>query len=99
LIFKDLQNSKSFFYALFALVLKIINTFALNIKIPIQTDMTPLDKDLQKNKNTIEDFYSISKRVREYLPNVLSGSVDKNGYTIFVSETLAVCCKKGVITS
>ncbi|KAA6319114.1 hypothetical protein EZS27_030954 [termite gut metagenome] len=48
--------------------------------------MTPLDKDLQKNKNTLEDFYNISKRVREYLPNVLSGSVDKNGYTIFVSE-------------
>jgi len=48
--------------------------------------MTPLDKDLQKNKNNLEDFFNISKRVRAYLPNVLSGSVDKNGYTIYVSE-------------
>jgi hypothetical protein len=48
--------------------------------------MTSLDKDLQKNKNSLEDFFHISKRVRAYLPNVLSDSVDKNGYTIYVSE-------------
>jgi len=48
--------------------------------------MISLDKDLQKNKNNLEDFFNISKRVRAYLPNVLSGSVDKNGYTIYVSE-------------
>jgi hypothetical protein len=48
--------------------------------------MTSLDKDLQSNKNSLEDFFNISKRVRAYLPNVLSGSVDKNGYTIYVSE-------------
>jgi hypothetical protein len=48
--------------------------------------MTSLDKDLQKNKNSLEDFFNISKRVRAYLPNVLSGSVDKNGYTIYVSD-------------
>ncbi|MDR0573266.1 MAG: hypothetical protein LBG96_04415 [Tannerella sp.] len=48
--------------------------------------MTSLDKDLQKNKNGLEDFFNISKRVRAYLPNVLSDSVDKNGYTIYVSE-------------
>jgi hypothetical protein len=48
--------------------------------------MTPLDKDLQKNKNSLEDFFNIAKRVRAYLPNVLSDSVDKNGYTIYVSE-------------
>jgi len=48
--------------------------------------MTSLDKDLQKNKNSLEDFFNISKRVRAYLPNVLSDSVDKNGYTIYVSE-------------
>jgi hypothetical protein len=48
--------------------------------------MTSLDKDLQSNKSSLEDFFNISKRVRAYLPNVLSGSVDKNGYTIYVSE-------------
>ncbi|MDR0430296.1 MAG: hypothetical protein LBH58_07455 [Tannerellaceae bacterium] len=47
---------------------------------------TSLDKDLQKNKNTIEDFFNIAKRVRAYLPNVLSGSVKKNGYIIYVSD-------------
>jgi len=48
--------------------------------------MISLDKDLQKNKNSLEDFFNISKRVRAYLPNVLSYSVDKNGYTIYVSD-------------
>lgn len=48
--------------------------------------MLPLDKDLQKPKNTLEEFYGIAKRVKEYMPNVLSHSVDKNDYTIFVSE-------------
>ena len=48
--------------------------------------MISLDKDLQKNKNNIEDFFNIAKRVRAYLPNVLSGSVKKNGYIIFVSD-------------
>ncbi|MDR3141909.1 MAG: hypothetical protein LBU37_09330 [Tannerellaceae bacterium] len=48
--------------------------------------MTSLDKDLQANKSNLEGFFSISKRVRAYLPNVLSGAVDKNGYTIYVSE-------------
>jgi hypothetical protein len=48
--------------------------------------MISLDKDLQKNKNSLDDFFSIAKRVRAYLPNVLSDSVDKNEYTIYVSE-------------
>jgi hypothetical protein len=48
--------------------------------------MISLDKDLQKNKNSLEDFFNISKRVRAYLPNVVSDSVDKNGYTIYVSD-------------
>lgn len=48
--------------------------------------MLPLDKDLQKSKNTLDEFYCIAKRVKEYMPNVLSHSVDKNNYTIFVSE-------------
>ncbi|MDR3181223.1 MAG: hypothetical protein LBT61_04760 [Prevotellaceae bacterium] len=48
--------------------------------------MISLDKDLQKNKDSLEDLFNISKRVRAYLPNVVSGAVDKNGYTIYVSE-------------
>ena len=48
--------------------------------------MTSLDKDLQKNKKSLIDFFNTSKRVRAYLPNVLSNSVEKNGYTIFVSD-------------
>jgi hypothetical protein len=48
--------------------------------------MISLDKDLQKNKNNLEDFFNISKRVRSYLPNVLSDSVEKNGYIIYVSD-------------
>lgn len=48
--------------------------------------MLPLDKDLQKPKNTLDEFYCIAKRVKQYMPNVLSHSVDKNDYTIFVSE-------------
>ena len=48
--------------------------------------ITSLDKDLQENKNNIEDFFNIAKRVRAYLPNVLSGSVKKNGYIIYVSD-------------
>lgn len=48
--------------------------------------MISLDKDLQENKNCIEDFFDIAKRVRIYLPNVLSGSVKKNGYIIYVSD-------------
>jgi hypothetical protein len=29
--------------------------------------MASLDKDLQKNKNSLDDFFNISKRVRAYL--------------------------------
>ena len=48
--------------------------------------MISLDKDLQKNKNSIEEFFDIAKRVRVYLPNVISTSVKKNGYIIYVSD-------------
>lgn len=48
--------------------------------------MTSLDKDLQKNKKNIEDFFTIAKRVRAHLQNVVSGSVKKNGYIIFISD-------------
>ena len=48
--------------------------------------MISLDKDLQKNKKSLEDFFSLSKRVRVYLPNVLSHFEENNGYTLYVSE-------------
>ncbi|HAC22378.1 MAG TPA: hypothetical protein DCF91_09845 [Porphyromonadaceae bacterium] len=48
--------------------------------------MLPLNKDLQQPKKTLDEFYNIAKRVKEYMPNVLSHSVDKNDYTISVSD-------------
>lgn len=48
--------------------------------------MTPLDKDLQKEKRNISEFGEIARRVLSYLPNVLSSSVEKNGYIIYSSE-------------
>lgn len=48
--------------------------------------MLPLDKDLQSNKKTIKEFYSVTLRVIEHMHNVISSSVDKNDYTIYVSE-------------
>ena len=48
--------------------------------------MKPLDKDLQNSKNTLLEFYRITIRVLEYLPNVLSGSNTKGSYDIYVSE-------------
>ncbi|WP_372948381.1 hypothetical protein [Mariniphaga sp.] len=47
--------------------------------------MTPLGEDLQTAKNNIADFQDITIRVLEYLPNVLSGSKEKNNYIIYVS--------------
>jgi len=48
--------------------------------------MISLDKDLQKNKKDLDDFFNLSKRVRVYLPNVLSHFEENNGYTIYVSD-------------
>lgn len=48
--------------------------------------MIPLDKDLQKVKGNITEFEEITKRVLQYLPNVLSSSSEKNDYTIYSSE-------------
>ena len=47
--------------------------------------MLPLDKDLQKQKNSIQEFEKITLRVLEYLPNVLSSFNEKNGYKIHSS--------------
>ena len=48
--------------------------------------MISLDKDLQKPKYNLEDFGKITNRILGYLPNVLSGYQDKNGYRIYSSE-------------
>lgn len=48
--------------------------------------MKPLDKDLQNSKTTLKEFYAITIRVLEYLPNVLSGSDFKGNYAIYSSE-------------
>jgi hypothetical protein len=47
--------------------------------------MTSLDKDLQEHKNNLIEFETITLRVLEYLPNVLSDFEFKNGYKIHSS--------------
>ena len=48
--------------------------------------MIPLDKDLQTVKKNIDEFGEITLRVLNYLPNVLSGFEEKNGYKIYTSD-------------
>jgi hypothetical protein len=48
--------------------------------------MIPLDKDLQQAKRSLNEFGDITLRVLSYLPNVLSGFEEKNGYRIYISE-------------
>ena len=45
----------------------------------------PLDRDLRLQKQSIDDFGKITIRVLDYLPNVLSGYEEKNGYRIHSS--------------
>ncbi|MGZ3756434.1 MAG: hypothetical protein ACXVAY_06800 [Mucilaginibacter sp.] len=49
--------------------------------------MLPLDKDLQQKKISIAEFESVVNRVLSYLPNVLSGFEQKNGYTLYFSNS------------
>ncbi len=56
--------------------------------------MVPLDQDLQKVKQSFDQFGEITHRVLQYLPHVLSNSAVKNDYTIFTS--LNVCTTKYV---
>jgi hypothetical protein len=48
--------------------------------------MITLDKDLQKPKRTIEDFYDIAIRLLSHFPNVLSSFEDKGDYRIYTSD-------------
>lgn len=44
--------------------------------------MTPLIKDLQSQKKSVEDFSDLTKRVLDYLPHVISGTKESRGYQI-----------------
>ncbi|MDP2889149.1 MAG: hypothetical protein Q8P34_09340, partial [Bacteroidota bacterium] len=48
--------------------------------------MISLSQDLQEKKNSLVEFESITVRVLEYLPNVLSEFKVKNGYKIHSSQ-------------
>lgn len=48
--------------------------------------MLPLDKDLQKTKNSIDDFYDITVRILDYFPNVINNTFEKGDYLISSSN-------------
>ena len=48
--------------------------------------MQPLAKALQEKKSEFKEFEIIARRVLNYIPNVLSGYKEKNGYRIYTSE-------------
>lgn len=48
--------------------------------------MLPLDKDLQKKKNDLSEFLTLSVRILDYLPNVISKKEIKNSYIIYSSS-------------
>ncbi len=48
--------------------------------------MQPLDKALQEKKSEFKEFEIIARKVLNYIPNVLSGYKEKNGYRIYTSE-------------
>lgn len=47
--------------------------------------MLPLDKDLQLKKASLTEFTTLSLRILNYLPNILSGFEEKSGYVIYYS--------------
>lgn len=47
--------------------------------------MLPLDQDLQKPKDNLEDFADITRRILNHLSNVLSDHKVKNNYSIYNS--------------
>jgi len=48
--------------------------------------MEPLDKALQKKMNSLHEFFALTRRVLDYLPNVLSGSNQKGDYALYFSD-------------
>ncbi|MEQ9299555.1 MAG: hypothetical protein RIF33_13365 [Cyclobacteriaceae bacterium] len=45
-----------------------------------------LDKELQSKKSELTEFVDLTKRILNYLPEVISSSKDKGNYTIFLSQ-------------
>lgn len=45
-----------------------------------------LSADLQASKKDLDSFASVTKRVLDYLPNVVTAKKDFRGYTVFLSE-------------
>lgn len=48
--------------------------------------MITLDTDIQLSKKTLQDFYLITNRILNYLPNILSGYEEKGKYRIYFSQ-------------
>lgn len=48
--------------------------------------MIPLDQDLKSKKSSLKEFEQLTKRVLNYLPNVLSDYNTKSNYRIYSSE-------------
>ena len=53
--------------------------------------MLPLDKDLQKVKSSINDFFEITNRVLDYFPNVINNTIEKGDYLISSSNVSDNC--------
>jgi hypothetical protein len=49
--------------------------------------MQSLSLDLQQNKNSLNEFFDLTKRILKYLPDVLTEFKDKNHYRIFSSQS------------
>lgn len=49
--------------------------------------MLSLEKDLQKRKLSLSEFELVVARILSYLPNVLSGFEEKNGYKLYYSNS------------
>ena len=49
--------------------------------------MLSLEQDLQQRKLSLTDFEQVVTRVLSYLPNVLSGSEERSGYTLYFSNS------------
>ncbi|HJP18067.1 MAG TPA: hypothetical protein QF468_05390 [Nitrospinota bacterium] len=48
--------------------------------------MNPLIKDIQSQKQSLDEFIDVTKRVLIYLPSIISGRKETRGYTLLSSE-------------
>lgn len=49
--------------------------------------MHSLSLDLQKNKNSLDEFFDLTNRILQYLPAVLTEFKDKYNFRIFSSQS------------